>query len=97
MTDWTQPYEAKPETWGVFIKHALSCGAGVTIETMPKIHYTDGVVGDIQYLRRVLNGENLTYPLPKDCVPNRTLRIGRVLEICGRLRIPEPPEWPLTL
>lgn len=84
----------KHETWGAFFEYA----ATFDIKTceMPNFQAPDGSVGGLRYLRRVIGNKVLTYPLPQDCTPDRTLRYWICERVCERLEIPMP-KWTITL
>lgn len=94
MTEWVQPEHPKPETWGLFLQFVRKYG--ICVET----HQVDSTGGgrelEIRYLKREADGQVLYYPMPDGCVPDRRMGIRTVMNVCERLRIPEPP-WTLTL
>ena len=92
MTDWNGLGEVKSGTWGAFVKYALGCG--VSVQILPEVPYADGVVEAIEFLHRADGEEALTYPMPRQCTPDRKLGFGRLANICSRLRIKEP-KWPI--
>ncbi len=80
-------------TWGEFLKHAT--GYGVTLDRLDSVAYADGRVKAVTFLRRQIDGQTLTYVMPESCQDNRPMVFGRLMNICHRLRIPEPKGWPI--
>lgn len=74
------------------MKHATA--RGVAIETAERTN-SDGTPFRFQYLLRKDGGEIRTYPMPYAFAEDRPLGFGRMVDICGRLRIPEPKDWPV--
>ena len=88
------PGSPEPETWGAFLPYALA--NGVTIETLYNVEFGPGRIGSCQYLRREVDGEVLTYPLPDGLTPARRLGFGRLIPLCKRLKLKTPPDWPIS-
>lgn len=91
MSDWAswQPSLEGGRTWGDFFVHAREYG--VTIETLESAMNPLGY-GPVQYLRREVGGETLTYVMPQDCTPDRKMGFQKLANVCARLRLPEP-KW----
>lgn len=92
MTDWHTNTSKEPGTWGAFMAYAIAIG--IDIEVTPDVMYPDGTMGPVPHLYRILEGEVLTYPMPRNCYPSRPLFQWKLTEVCRQLRIPEPPDWP---
>lgn len=93
MTDWGDSTE--PRTWGGLVAHAREFG--VTVEELsPEVPFPDGEARRIRFLQRVDKGELLRYPLPHECTPDRRVGPLRFLQVCARLKIPDP-SWPIEM
>lgn len=75
----------EPNTWGGVVAHAIEHGAELRSHKDFK-----------NLFRETEDGESVYYPLPKHFA--NELRVGpmRWMEICSRLKIPEP-NWAVEL
>ncbi len=94
MIDWKSC--TKWGTWGGFIEHAKK--HGVAVHELPPGDFADRKTPAAMFLMRTTRGgEVLTYPVPLNCTPDRQMGPLRFMQICDRLRIPEPKDWPIVL
>lgn len=78
--------EARPGTWGAFLRYAER--HGVTVETLPNVKLPGGERGAADYLWNEQNDR--TFPLPLGFSPSRKITLGMMAHVCARLGIPEP-------
>lgn len=81
-------------TWGAFFEHLAACGVRRETRVLP---LPDGTEGPVEILVSGCQCREITYVLPADVADDRPCRFRRRENVCRRLGIPQPKDWPVEL